>query len=287
MNTLSNLKDKVIYLGKPMPVEFSEVCKVNRFYYKILNRKENPPRYFDMLSRFLKFEYGGDLPKTVYAAAKKLNLQPYICDLFYMNEEGYKNVYPKEYADFFENQPQDEQERIFCAADYGARTLFEYMQDVECGNVIENMIAYHTKGILKQNTEASAGSGKISTYCDFIFNNPLRPGMEQIEVPVELKTKFKKNIDDDEIVKIRGTISKIMETKGMILVVYVKMYKAVLIDPIGKQYKMEPGKMDGGKECVNIHVKPEYFVDFKFWDNEDVKKMMHMIYDQYQSRETK
>lgn len=286
MDKLSNLKGKIMYLGKPMPVEFSEICKVSRFYYKIKDRKENPPRYFNMVSNFLKSEYGGDLPKTVYDAAVKLKLPAYICDLFYMNEEGYKNVYPKEYADFFENQPQEEQEMIFCAADYGARTLFEYMQDIESGNVVENMIAHHTKGILSQNEDASVNSGKISTYCDFIFRNPKREGKEQIEVPIELKTKFTSKIGDIEVVKIRGTVKKIMETKGMILVVYVKKNKAVLIDPIGKQYTMKPGKM-GGKDCVDIYVRSEDFVDFTFWNFDDEKMMMNKIYDCYMEREVK
>ena len=116
----SDLKNKFEYLGKPMPIEFKDICKLDKFFNKIAGRKENPPRYFNMVSDFLKFEYGGDLPNTVYAAAKKVKLPDYICDLFYMNEEGYKLVHPKEYADFFENQPQDEQELIFCAADYGA-----------------------------------------------------------------------------------------------------------------------------------------------------------------------
>jgi len=287
MNTLSNLKNKIEYLGKQMPIEFKDICKVDRFYKYIVGRKENPPRYFDMVSKFLKYDYTGDLPKNVYDVAVRLKLPTYICDLFYMNEEGYKNVYPKEYADFFENQPQDEQERIFCAADYGARTLFQYMQDVESGNVVERMIAYHTKWILSQNEDASAESGKISTYCDFKFKNPPRPEKEQIEVPIELKTKFTSKIGDIEVVKIRGTIKKIMETKGMILVVYVKKNKAVLIDPIGKQYTMKQGKMKGGKDCVDIYVRSEDFVDFTFWNFDDEKMMMNKIYDYYMEREVK
>lgn len=284
---LSDLNNKFEYLGKSMPIEFKDICKLDKFLNKIAGRKENPPRYFNMVSDFLKSKYGGDLPNTVYAAAKKVKLPDYICDLFYMNEEGYKNVHPKEYADFFENQPQDEQERIFCAADYGARTLFQYMQDVESGNVIERMIVYHTKDILKQNEDASAESGKISTYCDFKFKNPPRLGKEQIEVPIELKTKFTSKIGDIEVVKIRGTVKKIMETKGMILVVYVKRNKAVLIDPIGKQYTMKPNKLPGGKDCVDIYVKSEEFVDFTFWNFDDEKMMMNKIYDYYMKREVK
>ena len=285
MEKLSNLNSKFEYLGKPMPKEFAEVCKNPRFEEKILKRKEDPIRYFKLVSNFLKYEYSGNLPKTVSGVVQALKYPDYIKDLFYMNEEGYKNVYSKEYADFFENQPKDEQERIFVASDFGARTLFEYMQDVECGSLIEKMISYHSGKILSQNEKASGGSGKISTYCDFIFKNPPKPGFDQIEVPVELKTKFAKKIEDDEVIKIRGSIRKIMETKGMILVVYVKLNKAVLIDPIGKSYKMEAGKMKNGKDCVDIHISKDNIVDFCFWDFESMKNMTHMIYDQYKNRE--
>ena len=72
----------------------------------------------------------------------------------------------------------------------------------------------------------------------------------------------------------------------MILAVYVKKNKAVLIDPIGKQYTMKPGKM-GGKDCVDIYVSSTDFVDFTFWNFDDEKMMMNKIYDQYQSREVK
>ncbi len=290
MEKLSNMdgaKNTFMYFEKKMPVEFSEVCKANKFYKYIIGRNENPPRYFDMVSKFLKYNYNGDLPKRVYDVAVKLKLPDYKRDLFYMNEDGYKNVRAEEYADFFKNQPSDEQERLFAASDYGARTLFQLMQDVESGNVVERMIAYHTKGILSQNENASAGSGKISTYCDFIYKNPPRSDKEQIEVPIELKTKFTSKIDNIETIKIRGSIKKIMETKGMILVVYVKLNKAVLIDPIGKEYTMKPGKMKGGKDCVDIFVSSDEFVDFTFWEYEDVKRMMNMIWDQYHKRETK
>ena len=78
-------------------------------------------------------------------------------------------------------------------------------------------------------------------------------------------------------------MDKILGTDGMILAVYVKQNKAVLIDPIGKKYYMTPGTMNG-KDCVDIHIDKNDIVDFCFWDLEDVKKMMHMIYDQKVSR---
>ena len=277
------MDNRFMYLGKPMPLEFKEICKVDRFQNKIPYRSEEPNRYFDMVSKFLKYDYKGDLPKTVGGVAKALGYPWHIRDLFYMNEEGYKNVYPKEYADFFENKPQGEQERIFTATDYGARTLFEYEQDVECGDLVEKMISHHTKGILSQNDNASGGSGRISTYCDFIFRNPQRLGKDPIEQPIELKTKFSRYLKTDEVVQIRGSIDKILQTDGMILAVYVKQNKAVLIDPIGKQYMMTPGKMNG-KDCVDIHIDKNDIVDFCFWEFEDVKRMMNMIYDQKMSR---
>ena len=266
-----------------MPSEFEQVCKSNQFKNSIISRRDEPIRYFNLVSNFLKYDYKGDLPKTVAAVAKVLKYPMYIRDLFYMNETGYKNVYLNEYADFFQNKPVDEQERIFQATDFGARTLFEYKQDVECGDLVENMISYHTKGILSPNKNASAASDSISTYCDFVFRNPNRPGMDSIEQPIELKTKFSKVIKNEEYVQIRGSIDKILKTDGMILAVWVKLNKAVLIDPIGKKYKMQPGMM-GNKECVNIYIPNEDIVDFCFWDLDDIKRMMHMIYDQKMSR---
>ena len=284
MEKLSSLaNNKFIYLGKEMPLEFAQICKSERFQDKIPTRKDNPTRYFNMVANFLKYDYKGDLPNTVAGVAKVLKYPWHIKDLFYMNEEGYKNVYPKEYADFFQNKPLDEQERIFQATDFGARTLFEYKQDVECGTVVEDMISYHTKGILSRNEQSTAGNDSISTYCDFVFRNPKRPGLDVIEQPIELKTKFGRQLKDDEIVQVRGSIRKILETDGMILAVWVKLNKAVLIDPIGKKYRMEMGKM-GNKDCVNIHVPKEDIVDFCFWNLEDVKMMMHRIYDQKKSR---
>lgn len=283
MDKLSDSRNKFIYLGKEMPIEFSEICKDEEFNDKIQTRNDNPTRYFHMVTKFLKYDYKGDLPKTVSEVAKALNYPWHIRDLFYMTEGGYKNVYPKEYADFFQNKPLHEQKKIFQSTDFGARTLFEYKQDVESGTLVEDMITHHTKGILSRNKHSSAGNDNISTYCDFVFRNPRRPGKDSIEQPIELKTKFSKSLKNDEIVQVRGTINKILKTDGMILAVWVKLNKAVLIDPIGKKYTMEPGKM-GNKDCVNIHIPKEDIVDFCFWDLDDVKKMMHMIYDQHESR---
>lgn len=280
-----------MYLGKPMPVEFSEICKDVK-PERIINRKPDPMRYFNMFSNFLKYYYTGDLPKTVGGIAKVLKEPQYIRDLFYLNETGYKNLYYKEYDDFFKNKSHDQQKMIFQSADYGARTLFEYKQDVEAGDLIEKMVSYYTHGILIQNKAASGESGKISTYCDFIFRNPLAicengkipTNCDFVEQPIELKTKFGKTFKNEEFVQIRGSIEKILKTDGMILAIYLNMNKAVLIDPIGKKYRMEQGVMKNGKECVNIYIDKKDIVDFCFWNKNDVSKMMYMILNQKKSR---
>lgn len=291
MKTLSSLNEArrvFIYKGKTMPLEFAEVCKVERLQKDIESRKGKPWRYSDELSKFLKYDYTGDLPKNLYDLAHKLRKPEYICDLFYMNVDGYKNAYPKEYADFFDNQPQKEKEKIFYGADCGARTLFEYEQDVHAGELIEDMIVYHTKGILSPNENASGRGDKgISTSCDFIFRNPKREGKESIEQPIELKTKWGGKLNDVEVVKMRGTIDTILKEKGMVLAVYIKMNKAVLIDPISKNYKMTPGKMKNGKDCVDIEIDKNDIIDFVFWDKADITKMMHMIWNQNHLREVK
>ena len=101
-----------------------------------------------------------------------------------------------------------------------------------------------------------------------------------------MKTKWEWQLKENEIVQVRGSVKTIVDTGGMILVIYAKLNKAVLIDLIGKHYEITPGKM-GDKDCDDIHISKDDIVDFKFWDKEDVKKMMHMIYDQYKSREIK
>ena len=60
-SNINETKNTLMCFEKKMPVEFSEVCKVNRFYEYIIGRNENPPRYFDMVSKFLKYNYNGDL----------------------------------------------------------------------------------------------------------------------------------------------------------------------------------------------------------------------------------
>lgn len=289
MDKLSSSIYTFTYLGKRMPLEFKDICKEERFQNSIQNRNENPIRYFEMLKDFLKNIYGGDLPKSVPQLAKKLGYPPYIQDLFYMNEEGYRNIYKKEYADFFENKPKKEQEKIFTGSDWGSRSVFEFRQDVEAGSLIEDMIVYHTKGILSPNDKASGrGTEGMSTMCDFVFRNPSRVDRpDNIEVPIELKTKWKKKLNQTEDVKMRGSINTLMRTGGMVLTVYVRINKAVLLDPVGKRYDISRGRMDSGKDCDIIKFDKGLLMDFKFWELEDVKRMMHLIYDYNKERGTK
>ena len=272
-----------------MPLEFRDICKVERFQSKIPNRNEDPVRYSEMLKDFLKNIYQGDLPKSLSRLAKKFGYPSYIQDLFAMNEEGYRNIYKKDYANFFENKSKDEQEKLFQAADWGSRSIYELQQDVIAGSIIEDMIAYHTKGILSPNESASGrGYEGISTKCDFVFRNPSRVDRpDSFEIPIELKTKWKKKLNQVEDVKMRGSIQTLMRTRGMVLVVYVRLNKAILLDPVGKQYDISRGVMKSGKDCDVIKFDKGKLIDFKFWEVEDVKKMMHMIYDYNKERETK
>ena len=151
------------------------------------------------------------------------------------------------------------------------------------------MIAYHTKGILSPNENASGrGREGISTKCDFVFRNPSRTDRpDKLEIPIELKTKWKKSLDPVEDVKMRGSIHTLMRTGGMVLVVYVRLNKAILLDPIGKRYDISRGVMKSGKDCDVIKFDNRQLIDFKFWEVEDVKKMMHMIYDYNKERRTR
>lgn len=289
MDKLSSNIFTFTYLGKRMPLEFRDICKVERFQSKIPNRNEDPVRYSEMLKDFLKNIYQGDLPKSPSRLAKKFGYPSYIQDLFAMNEEGYRNIYKKDYANFFENKSKDEQEKLFQSADWGSRSIYELQQDVIAGSIIEDMIAYHTKGILSPNENASGrGNEGISTKCDFVFRNPSRVDRpDSFEIPIELKTKWKKRLNQVEDVKMRGSIQTLMRTRGMVLVVYVRLNKAILLDPVGKQYDISRGVMKSGKDCDVIKFDKGKLIDFKFWEVEDVKKMMHMIYDYNKERETK
>lgn len=287
MDTLSNNMFSFIYQGKKMPFEFNQICKEEKFQEKIKNRNETSARYFDIFVKFLKNGYGGDLPKTPLQLAKKFGYPTYIQDLFYMNEEGYRNIYRKEYADFFENKSKHEQELIFQMSDWGNRSVFQLKQDVIAGNLFEDMITYHTKGILSPNKNASGrGTDMITTNCDFVFKNPSRTDRpDTLELPIELKTKWKNRLNQTEDVKMRGSIHNLMRTKGMVFVIYPKLNKAIVLDPIGKKYDISRDVMKNGKDCDTIKFDKNQLVDFKFWEKDDVMKLMHMIYDYNKERE--
>ena len=84
---------------------------------------------------------------------------------------------------------------------------------------------------------------------------------------------------------MRGNIDTVLNDKGMVLAVWPKINKAVLIDPIGKQYKMENGYMaKSNKKCVNIYINKDDIIDFCFWNLDDIKMMMHMIFNYHKAR---
>ena len=288
MNTLSTLNNRFEYLGKSMPIEFKDICKEDRFQVKILNRSDNPTRFHKLIIEFLETKYGGDLPKSLYLITKKLDFEDYKQDLYSMNESEYRVKYPERYKDFFENQSWKEKGRIFWATDFGARSIFEYEQDVVAGTIIEKMMTYHSKGILAPNEKSSGYGNGISTICDFIFRNPRRADRpDALELPIELKTKWQTKLDSVVKVEMRGSVKTLMETRGMVISLYPWIGKAAVIDPVGKQYTIERGVTKSGKECDVILVpKVEYF-DFNLWDKDDMMKLLHLIYDLNKERETR
>lgn len=292
MEKLSEMNERwgwFTYMGKPMPLEFSQVCKLDMFQSKIAQRGKDTWRFYTEFKRFLEKTYEGDLPKNMSKLAQKFGYPQYIQDLMYMDEQAYRLIYKKEYADMFENKTQREKEQIFQMSDWGGRNVFEYRQDVMASALLEDMITYHTKGILSPNDAASGRkTERITTNCDFVFRNPSRPDRpNELKLPVELKTKWKRYFDKDETISMRGSVNTLMRTGGMVLAIYMKMNKAVLIDPQVNDYRISSGSMAGGKDCDKIHINREDVVDFKFWVKDDVIKLMHMIYDSNKKRGTK
>ena len=45
--------------------------------------------------------------------------------------------------------------------------------------------------------------------------------------------------------------------------------------------------MAGDKDCNKINVDPKNFIQFCFWKEEDMQKVLNMIYTTYKGRETK
>ena len=89
---------------------------------------------------------------------------------------------------------------------------------------------------------------------------------------------------------MRGESTKVVQKqKGMVLAIYMNKNQAVLIDFGGENKNKEfpKGTMAGGKDCNKINVDPKNFIQFCFWKEEDMQKVLNMIYTTYKGRETK
>ena len=265
--------------GKTMPPEFMEIAK--NYENKIVSRKENMPRFNNLLSIFLKTKYNGELGKTIADVARKLDYPKYLVDLYVMDESEYKSKYQNEYKDFFENLTDKNKYLFFQSADWGARTVFETKQDTVAGNILEDMISHYSFGAIKPNKDATGRyKSDLNTKCDLIYD--ITHKGERIIVPIEIKSRWSNNIV--HTVGIRGSSKKIFSDNGMVLCMFPKVDVAYLFDSVTSG-KLERGTMSAvGKECDNIYIDETKCFDFKFWVEEDMRNFLNLVYKKYKER---
>ena len=251
-----------------------------------------PFRFYEHLDDFLRNT--PELPNGLYEAAHDLlHYDQEVCDLFNMTEDEYKTKHPQKYKDIYGNN-DDEKISTFLCADCGRRTPFQLQQDVIASSIFEDLLVSYSstektsqyKGFRpNENATGRNGNKKVSSSCDLIYSTP--PGYkEQIEIPIEIKTKWK----DDYEVSMRGVSTKeVQKQEGMVLAIYMNKNQAVLIDFGGENKNKEfpKGTMAGDKDCNKINVNPKNFIQFCFWKEEDMQKVLNMIYTTYKGRETK
>lgn len=274
------------------PDEYS-VINFRKFDSKIrrniVNIKSSGPfRFYKYFIYFLSKIYKGNLPNNIGALARKFGYAEHLVALFELDEEEYKSVYPNEFKDFFENKSEEERDLLFYSADCGWRSIFQLEQDTVASNLLEDMIAFHSLGMIHSNEDASGrGSSKISTKCDLVYEGFF--GMEQVKIPLELKTKWSKSFDGK--VSFRGNANKIFEDKGMVLVVYaglkVNNYysmppKGALIDTCAEMV-FKHG-MYVAKECEYTEISADSLFNFEFWNENVMRDFLNLIHTYYYNR---
>lgn len=275
-----NGKNTFIFHGKEMPLVFKDICEIAwnipEYRESIERRETYTYRNIDYLGRYLKNTYKGNLPHDIYKITKALKYDRPMQDLFYMNEEGFKNVYPEYYASIFDDLSLEKKIEKFMRCDFGIRTPFELEQDVIAGNIYEDMLVYHSKNIFVPNGMASGRNTQdITTKCDLVFRCPNRERNGYVEANVEVKTKFLNEITDTVV--IRGYLGNIIRSKGIILYSYINLNKAILID---MSVPHNVGNcMIGCKKGHQIEIDKNDFFDFRCWEEKDMLKLLHMIYD--------
>ena len=249
--------------------------KVFRFYYKLIN--------------FLKYKYRGSLPRDIISLARKFGYDDFLVALFSLTEEEYKKVYTEQYKNFFENKSEEERDNFFESSDFGARSVFELEQDAVASNIFEDMIVYHSMGMLSANNEATGRTNfKVTTKCDLIYEK--FNGTECVRVPIELKTKWCDRIE--ERLNVRGNAKKIIADKGMILVLFTGLFdnenkkpipvKYALVDTCKSEFKSGTFNI-ADKNCEYTSIND--VTEFNFWKSEEMKRMLDDIYNKYKERQ--
>ena len=280
---LTKRKNCFIYLGKEMPNEFAEVCRLDGFAEKILNRKDPSFRFYNCFNEFLS-RNSNNLPRSVYELAQRYSSKypTHLIELFNKSEEDYKKDHYEDYLEFFENKDLNDKKIIFNCADFGGRSVFELQQDVIAGNLFEDLLVDNSLGGFHPNPQATGRETlKISTNCDLIYETP-PTFKEYISVPLEVKTKWKWKLEDNMTVDMRGNAKKVFDAEGMVLTIYMYLNKAVLVDTKGQN--VISLKEEYGKTYDKIHVSKDQFFDFKFWDEADMRKLLNTIYLTYKKR---
>ena len=252
------------------------------------NYKRNPYRNYVNFKNWLGKKYTGDLPKNPVLLAKYFGYPAFVVDLFNMSESEYRVKHPKELKDFFENLPREEQVVRFQSADGGSRSVYEYEQDVISGNLFELMLVHHSKidgvSVFRVNEEASSFT-VTNTKADLKYE--ISVNGEDISIPVEVKTRYNHTIEDKDLVaKMRGNAKKLREEKGMIFSIFLNTeeYKSNLIDTVGAYYIPNMEFSGTKKKCDLYPIKREELFDCKFWKEDDMKKLLDMIYTKYKNR---
>ena len=283
----SNNGDKI-----NIPDEYIGKVNFRKFEGEIKKRKSKDKvfRFYHKLINFLKFKYRGSLPRDIISLARKFGYDDFLVALFSLTEEEYKKVYTEQYKNFFENKSEEERDSFFESSDFGARSVFELEQDAVASNIFEDMIVYHSMGMLSANNEATGRTNfKVTTKCDLIYEK--FSGTECIRVPIELKTKWCDRIE--ERVNVRGNAKKIIADKGMILVLFTGLFdnekkkpipvKYALVDTCESEFKSGTFNI-ADKNCEYTSIND--VTEFNFWKPEEMKRMLDDIYNKYKQRQS-
>lgn len=284
---MNNIENRNEFLEVKMPSEFEKISKLAEFAVKIKGRPTTPFRFYKRMISFLKYTYKGDLPKNIIELARRFKYADYWVALFELSEETYKQTYKKEYDNLYNNKSLFEKKKQFSCSDYGARSIFELYQDTVASNLFEDMLIYHGFGALIINSESTnRGTMDATTKCDLIYCIKSR----NISIPLEVKTKWKRFLDDDEKVSMRGSAKTLIRDKGMVLTIYLGLdykyggVKGIVIDSVGNTTTQ--GEMSvTNKKSEDYPINTNNLMNFNFWVEQEMKNMLNNIYMIYMKRE--